>query len=428
MQFFFVKSDVLLRLPHKQKQLLGLSQEEQNKGEVPLKKIYCGSISWEHLEAQNILGKDNALVLASSAIRPELLPHRITSYAPGADLVAQLRVLVAKRQASRLPPSLRIALINGTGTMLGDTLIGSSVLEQILGYLKTQGFEITVDVYAAWNARLGVEELWRRNPLIHKVHDSSPTIKELQAYDAYWDYSELLIMPSFGLLHHADFFYLHFGINPNTVSDRLKLVKYRINRLQFEKVREYLDEKTNNLPVIFLQFQASTPARSIPEPVFVQILKRLARMPQIKVVITSRYPKGLSNFERSQIINLSSYTEKNLERYFAVITLSNYVITVDTLALHLAAGARKPGIGLFSISDPALLLKYSPQIKGLLIPNAKELPYWNKHKHDANWELHKGAYEKAWEDLDLPTVINLMINVYLSSLDSLSNKTTALSH
>ena len=415
MQFFFVKNDVLLKLPHKQKQLFGVSEEQQNKGKASTEKIYCGSIAWECLDAQKILGKDNALFLVNSAIKQELLPYQITPYANGADLVAQLKTLIAKRQKSGLPTSLRIALINGTGTMLGDTLIGSSVLEHILEYLKTQGFVIEVDVYAAWNARPGVEDLWRRNPMIRTVYDSSPTIKALQAYDAYWDYSELIIMPSFGLLHHADFFYLHFGVNPNAVSDGLKLVKYRVKKHEFENVKEYLKEKSKGLPVVFLQAQASTPARSIPDCVLVPLLKTLAREQSIKVVMTSPYPKGLTNFERAQIINASMLTENHLERYFALVTLSDYVITVDTLALHLAAGAKKPGLGLFSITDPALLLKYSPQIKGLLIPNAQKLPYWNKHKHDDQWGKHQGLYGKAWEALDLPRVIKDHVNQFVQS-------------
>lgn len=405
MQFFFVRYDALLSLPHKQKQLKGLTDEEWNQREAPLEKIYCGFIAWEHIQAQGVIGKDNALVLSSNAIRAELLPHRITPYASHLNLITQLKSIMAKRQVGELFPGLRIALMNGTGTMLGDTVVGSSILERVVGSLQENGIEIIVDVFTAWNARPGVEDLWRRISYIHAVFDSSPTIMELQVYDAYWDFSSLLCLEGYASEHFGDFYLNHFGVNPDTQSHIYKLPKVQINGSFLAEARGCLQEKTGDFKFVFLQSQASTEARSIPDAFLVKLIKRLARIPNIRVLITSPHPKGLTNFERSQIIDLSSWTENNLDRYFALITLSDYVISVDTLALHLAMGAQKPGVGLFSLSDPNIRLKYSPQIEGILILNGEELPYWNKHKHDEQWAHYKPAYESAWDKIDLDVMV-----------------------
>ena len=114
--------------------------------------------------------------------------------------------------------------MNGTGTMLGDTVVGASVVLHIYNYLCSKGVNLEIDVYCAWNARPGVEDIWRQTPGIRNVFDSSPTIAKLREYDAYWDYSNLLRMEGYSTEHFGDFYFNHFGVNPAFVEPKFNFI------------------------------------------------------------------------------------------------------------------------------------------------------------------------------------------------------------
>jgi hypothetical protein len=74
MQFFYVKQDVLISLPHKQKKILGVSEIDVANGSIPLSRIYCGFIAWEHIGAQQQIGK-----MQSCLVHPSSTPNALTS-------------------------------------------------------------------------------------------------------------------------------------------------------------------------------------------------------------------------------------------------------------------------------------------------------------------------------------------------------------
>lgn len=412
MRYYYVKQGVRLSLPHKTKDILPVAPEALAADQLPFERIYCGYVPWEYIEAQKSIGKDNACMVKPEALE-SFLPLRIQGFSLAGDIVTQLQGVLASKGSAK-PVRLRCALINGTGTMLGDTVIGASALEHVIRYLQSRGIELDIAVVAAWNARPGVEVLWQKVPGIQQVFDSSITLAQLRQYDFVWDFSDLMLLPGIESMHFGDFYFHYLGMDPGLIDAGVKLPTYRMSRTDFEKTRELLAKVSDGKPLVFFQAEASTFARSVPNDVFASALKELARDKDVKVVITSAFPKGLSNFERSLIINLSAWTQSSLDRYFAAISLCQYVISVDTLSMHIAMAGQKPGLGLFSISEPAIRLKYSPQIEGLLIPNAQELPYWNKHKHDDQWTKHQAAYLAAWEELRLEEVIQRRIEAFLN--------------
>lgn len=409
MQYFFVKSDVQLTQAHKQKALKAVSSAHIDSRQIPLDRIYCGFIAWEHIHAQQQIGSDMACLIAAEAISPSLLPYRLRSFDEAGDLVGQL---VSIRTAKGENAPLKLALINGTGTMLGDTVVGASVFAHVANDLRSKGVNVEIDIYCAWNARPGVEGIWERTPGVGRVFGSSLTVAELRQYDAYWDYLHLLRLEGYGSQHFGDFYFNHFGINPAQVDRQQKLPDIRVSPHEFKKTQDELIRLTGGARLIFIQPEASTKARSMPETFFVRLIKRLSRIDGCKLVMSGALPKALSNFERKQIINLQEFTSNNLDRYLSVIAQSDYVISVDTLALHVAMGCNKPGMGMFSLSEPSIRLKYSPKIEGVLIPDGQSLAYWEKHKSDDQWETHRPAYENAWNQLSPEATVQHMLDSF----------------
>jgi ADP-heptose:LPS heptosyltransferase len=114
-------------------------------------------------------------------------------------------------------------------------------------------------------------------------------------------------------------------------------------------------------------------------------------------------PEGLED-HHEQILCCDEFTRHAIDRYLALISLADRVMTVDSLALHVAMGLNKQGNAYFSLSPPEIRLRYAPQINGYLIPDAQALPYWGKHKSDEAWSEYSALYEQAWERLEVGQV------------------------
>ncbi len=410
MHFFYVKQNVQLTLPHKQKLLIAPGSEALAQQCIPIENIYGGFIFWEYNQAQKLIGESNACLVDAGYIGKELLPKKIESFCINGDIISQLQQTLRLQEAASNRPAVRIALVNGTGTMLGDSIVGSSILSYVGDYLASQGIDLSVDAYVAWNAKTGVEEIWKRTPYVNEVHGSSPTIAKLRHYDAYWDYSHLLHMDGYGTEQFGDFYFNHFGLDYARIDPTLKIPSLKVSQREFELTRELISKQTCGEPLIFVQADASTPARSMPECFLTQLLKLLASRWPGRIVITRRLPDGLSDQEQTKIINLLDWTKDNLDRYISAIALSSHVVSVDTMALHVAMGCHKPGIGLFALSRPEIRLKYSTQIQGILIEGAAALPYWNRHKSDEQWATVQETYETAWMQLRLPELVESLIS------------------
>ena len=404
MQFFYVKEKVTLKLPHKQKELIPVSTAHLQLNQIPLDRVYCGYIAWECIEAKREKG-DHVACLLSEAVMSKIVQGRLLRpHSSGEGLLTQ--ILAIKPETADSP--IRFALLNGTGTMLGDTLVGASVLEYVVGHLKERSVHVTVDVFLAWNARPDVTSIWKKTAGVGQVFESSPTVAELLGYDAFWDYSRLLDKTGYGTQHFADFYYNHFGIDSNQVQVTQKLPIVKVFKQSLNDTQKYLGEQLGGQALVWVDPNASTPARSMPEGFFSNLLMELLTLSEIKVATASPIPEQLDAPLTEKLIDLSSWTKGNLDRYLSALSLANAIISVDTLALHVAMGCAKPGVALFALSEPTVRLQYSPQITGLLIPDAQKLPYWNRHKSDENWTKWRRAYELAWDQLDVQLIATIV--------------------
>lgn len=408
MQYFFTKQDVKLELPHKVKEILSPSIDQLTHHQIPTDRIYCGFVAWEIIQTQEKIGKDNVVTIPENQIDSNLLPLKLQAYSDGGDLTQQLASIVnanSKKHTGQHRRQFRIALMNGTGTMLGDTIVGASVIELVAQHLLRLGVSIEIDIVLAWNSRPGGEKVWKRTPNVRQVFESSITVAALNEYDAYWDFSHLLRMSGYSTEHFGDFYFDHFGLDPRKIPDQFKLPIIRVNEREYAATCRFIQNYTIGAITIFLQAEASNPARSMPEDFLVKLIKALIKHLNCKIVLTRDLPKGLTNFENKHLLNAKNWTQNNLDRYISTAVAADAFVSVDTLALHVAMGCKKPGVGLFSLSPPEIRLKYSPQILGILIPNAQKLAYWEKHKSDQRWELAKKDYDMSWDQIEIATII-----------------------
>jgi hypothetical protein len=400
MQGFWVKKDVVLQHAGKTHRLLPPTQEAISSRKIPLSSIYCGNIVWEIIQARHQIGVEQVEDLGRLNTQNLPLPLEINSNFP----INKLLEIKNHKQ----PGIIKIALLNGMGTMVGDTIVGCQALEIAIERIsQLTDRKVEVDVYLAWNARPGTERLIERVNGVTNVIEHSLTLQELQHYEAYWDFSNLLLLEGYENINLIDFYLKSLGIDSTTVSVKSKLPLIRTPESILEDARNLLFQRSNGKPIIHIQGEASNPLRSMPHSDFERLAKSILEHTDAHLLITQKIEQPF--FESNRLINLSDWSSQSIDHYLALIESVQAVVSVDTLAVHAAIAFNLPGIGIFSSIEPHLRVGYANLFKGKKLPNATTLPCWGKHKSDENWMEYADAYNQAWASIDFkPWITELL--------------------
>lgn len=357
--------------------------------------IFCGQVHWEIRAIKEICGDDAVKVVPQAQVR-HLLPAEIRPSSEGRSLGDQLKAI------SGLRSTYRIVLINGAGTMLGDNLVGAGVFHRLQSLLHSEGIDLRLTVILGANAAQGSVSLWKRWPWVDQVEPCGVSLRHIQAFDAMLDFSRLLRKDGYSSENFFDFYLNHFGADRDLFPLAERNPAIRIHRKALEEAKAFLAPHSG-MRLMLLQSKASTEARSMPLCFVYRMLKHLFHCQSdapLMVMIFGTIPEGLED-HHAQILCCDEFTRHAIDRYLALISLADSVISVDSLALHVAMGLNKQGKAYFSLSLPEIRLRYASQINGYLIPGAQALPYWGKHKSDEAWSRHSALYEQAWERLEL---------------------------
>ncbi|MGZ5050779.1 MAG: glycosyltransferase family 9 protein [Methylobacter sp.] len=409
MQFFYVKSNVTLQLPHKRHILEAPSPENLAAQQIPIKNLHCGNIAWEVIHAKETVGEQDAVIQPMTAEIQRLLPPAIVAWTEGNDLITQLQNIIRHRPPEKRHEPIKLALINGVGTMLGDTLVGSTAVEIAARQLTAAIGPIEIHAYAAWNCRPGVENILARSPAISYVQGSSISLDKLCSYDAYWDFSALLRMEGYNTLPLIDFYLKNLGIDPNSIDAAEKLPALRLLNAVVTEAKSLLTEKSKGRKIVLIQGQASTPIRSMPDAFLARLINDVLTQTDACVLLTQPLPEGLSDTQHERLIHFENWCKPSVDHYLASVAMANAIISVDSLAIHAASAVRMPGIVIFTTLPPELRLTYAPQLTGMLIPDARNLSTWGKHKHDDNWPNQQLEYNQAWAKIDTGAIIGKLL-------------------
>jgi hypothetical protein len=407
MQFFYVTQDVTLRYGDKVLDLKAPPKELLEKKSLSLAHLRCGFIAWEAIKTKEAAGPNAAVILTEHPEILRFLPPKILSFSQGGNLNKQLQEIKSQRIEEKRSAPIRIALVNGFGTMLGDNLVGVSALEQAVQVYKENISEaLEIHAFLAWNAIPGTEKVLSISPAITSVQAYSATLEQLRTFDAYWDFSALLSMSGYDSTNFYDFYLDHLGVDPNEVDQNKKVPSVQVTQGSLDEVLSEFHRRSINGPVIFLQCKASTDVRSMPQRISEKIFKVILEKTNATIVLAQIEPCVLNPRYHTRVHNFGDWTAGNLERYQSLIAASDVVVSVDTLALHIASALKKPAIGFFTVLEPSLRVKYAASTTSFLIPGAESLPYWGKHKSDSNWAPAEPLYEAAWGQMDLDQVVS----------------------
>lgn len=404
---YYVDQSVTLQLPHKRRTLAAPTAEELANQQIPSNRLYLAPTVWEIEHIRRHLPTMNATVLPLHRLPMTVLPPRLLSFGRRGDVVAQIDFFRSKRGRGKSDQPLRLALMNGFGTMLGDTLIGSSAFAKVAEYLKSAFGAVHITAFAAWNARPGVEQILARASGIDAVLGHAPTVEAFCQFDAFWDFSALLYLPGYSDRPLYDFYLDCLGVDPGRLSDQTKKVRFVVNRVLRAQATEQLAQ-TAKRPFLLVHPTASTPLRSMPDAFLARLLRALIADGKWQPVVVQALSPDLANEFGAAVLDLSAWSNLSVEHFFALMGCMKAVVSVDTLTIHVATGLEKPGVALFSSIDPELRLRYAPKIRGVLIPGARNLPLWGDHKHDGRWDEYRSVYESAWAHINTEEVLEFM--------------------
>ncbi len=336
-------------------------------------------------------------VPALLGVRPFVQNHRPP---PPMPLIPQLYGLKA---AHRGGENLRLLVINGFGTNLGDNLIGLSAFAHVLERIRSVLPEAAVDVMLGWHGDDRLERLYRGAGWEGEILTEGITLAGLSDYRGIFDFGELLSQPRYGSMPMVDWYLWWMGLDPSAI-----LAKRKRNAISIpEPARRSVAAGCLPYPGvrILINPAASTPLRSMPDAYLMRLVASiLESWPQARIVLMR--PCGAGD------PRVQECSPADVDELAALLERCDALIGVDTYTQHLADALSVPAVTLFT-SVPPDLYPYYPLNRSLMIPGAERLPAWGKAKVSAGaWKLIGRLYGEAWMEMEPGIVLGALEQVW----------------
>lgn len=272
---------------------------------------------------------------------------------------------------SRLPRDrpARLAVINGFGTGIGDTLVGMTAWRCLLSRLATTGVrEVEAALWVRPRAIRNAAAVCARSPGIARCLVLPAPADAFLTLDAYWDFSGLAGRPGFHELPLVDLMLGLLGLDPAGVPAADKR-----NRLGLDPaVADELDALLGRVgrDYVLLHSLSSNPIREMPTVVAHRLIGMLHRRLGLPVVTTIG---GLP--PHPALLDLSAQA-RGFDRLCVFVARARGMLTVDTSTYHIADAFDVPSVVAFTTVDPALRLPYYPRVRGVSLPGLRDTPAW----------------------------------------------------
>jgi len=321
-------------------------------------------------------------------LRPEdTEPSVLDAPAPLTAQLAQLRNRHPGKQ------HFRIALVNGFGGNLGDSMLGATAWRTVWPQLCAALGSVSVDALLGPGMPVAIAELLAHEQGIEQVTFLGPTLQQFARYDAYFDFTDLIDLPRYFDMAAVDWDMWWMGLDPAAVKAAAKRNQLRLPATAWQWAQAQL--ATLPGPRVLFAWKASVPLRSMPEDTarrFAHAL--LAAVPHLGLLTDQ--PLGLVH---PRMHDLGAKTD-TAEKMMALTAQVDGVITVDSLAQHVADAADVPTLMLLA-TLPHERFPYYPGMQIVTPPGMDNLPAWGTVKiDDAEWAGMQRAYAQSWDAVD----------------------------
>lgn len=105
---------------------------------------------------------------------------------------------------------------------------------------------------------------------------------------------------------------------------------------------------------------------------------------------------GTEDFKHERFMNLQKFS-KTSDDFAAILSMVDGIISVDTLAYHLADAFSIPAVAMFTSIPPEWRIKYYPYVDGIMLEEENG-PLFGKHKVDRKDEFDTSNEEELEEN------------------------------
>lgn len=316
-----------------------------------------------------------------------------------ADLKKQIRNLQKKE--------VRVAVLSGAGTGIGDTLVGLTALTIARQHLERTFQRVHMDALVGLHCFESVLPVYSQSPAVNTVYPLPLTLADFRRYDAFFDTGGLMHRDDADRLPYVDFFLKLFGIdywkiNPAQKRNSIRLRKEVVDELagEFDVLRNKGDK------LLLFHPTASGRLRSIPEEKIAGMMEAILANSDYRIVTVVPVP-----FRHERVVDLTEKS-KSFQHLCYIVSRMDAIITVDTSIYHIADAFSVPTVALFTSIDPNLRVKYYPFVKGILLEGATETGHFGRHY--AMPEIPLEPVLRLWDKID--------VGKLLSELDRLAEK------
>ena len=359
-----------------------------------------GRAEWEYLEnhikEKNLKIEETLTIRDDSAFSnwehmPMFLGRKNKNFV---SLTEQLHSLKAKHPART---KFTIAINNGFGSSLGDSLIGITAFRQVYPIIKSILGEVEFHILMGWIHNESVMDLYEQAPEFDVIVEENVSLSKLSKYQAVIDFYGLLKIPNYGKIPVVDWYMWWMGIDADSIGIESKRNKIYAAFSDLNKASSELGEFSGR--TILVNQKTSVNLRSMPEKFGTNLVEYLLKQFPFDRIVSLQ----TLDIKHPRLLDFSVKTP-TLDSLAALVHCVDVVITPDTYLLHLADATNTPCIALYSSVSPDRY-PYYPQNIGLLIPGAEQLSAWNKSKtNEEEWSQISAEYESAWNSFDLDNI------------------------
>ncbi|GLU32963.1 ADP-heptose--LPS heptosyltransferase [Trinickia caryophylli] len=247
-----------------------------------------------------------------------------------------------------------VHVINGMGVTLGDSIIGLSALAAV----RRRYPDLRMTLYRPACAPRYVEALYAlaEGRIAHRRTLPWP-LARLRAGDLHIDVGNHLFWPAFMSMPMIDFFLAALGVDPAGIEPAEKA-----NRWLADLALPALPGGWQARPYVLFCPTASTPVRSMPPEQQSAWVERLAERFSLPVLGFGPLVRAHPAYVDVQALS------PDTAHFLAWVKHASYLLTVDTAAVHVAAGFDVPTTAFFTTVAPELRVRDYPHCVSVPLP------------------------------------------------------------
>jgi hypothetical protein len=269
----------------------------------------------------------------------------------------------------------RLHVINGMGVTLGDSIIGLTALAAI----NRAHAGISISLYRPHKTPDYVKQLYElAQPVIGQTIDLPVPLASIPDDEVRIDIGNHLFWPNFSRMPMIDFFLWSLGVSPDKVD-----ANARSNDWLREVALPSLEKDAQPGKYALFCPAASTPVRSIPEPVHAELVERMWRKFQLPVL-------GFGRVEHPRYTDIT-HRSANTAAFLAWVKGARFLLTSDTAAVHIAAGFDVPTVAFFTTIPAKMRVRDYPHCVPVDLP-LPELAGIQASGREADLQSVKQAY------------------------------------